>query len=90
MPIVKHLFDNSCYTMKIVFYTRSDLNLCSNVDLLIIVNFSGSTVQRLKLMDLPLGYEAIMLTRDEIIKMKNRNSRFTGDAFRDGMMVRRL
>ena len=54
------------------------------------MNFSGSTVQRLKLMDLPLGYEAIMLTRDEIIKMKNRNSRFTGDAFRDGMMVRRL
>ena len=79
-----------CYTMKIAFYVRSDPNLCSDVDLLIIVNFSGSNVQRLKLMDLPLGYEAIMLKRDEIIKMKNRNSRFTGDAFRDGMIVRRL
>ena len=76
--------------MKIVFYARSDLNLCSDVDLLIIVNFSGSTVRTLKLMYLPLGYKAIMLTRDEITKMKNRNSRFTGDAFRGGMMVGRL
>ena len=41
--------------MKIAFYVRSDPNLCSDVDLLIIVNFSGSNVQRLKLMDLPLG-----------------------------------
>jgi hypothetical protein len=76
--------------MKIVFYASSDLNLCSDVDLPIIINFSGSNVQRLKLMDLPLGYEAIMFTGDEIIKMKFRNSRFTGDAFRDGMIVRRL
>jgi predicted nucleotidyltransferase len=76
--------------MKIGSYARGDFNLCSDVDLLIIVNFSGSPVQRLKLMHLHPGYEAIMLTTDEIIKMKNRNSRFTGDAFRDGIVIRRL
>jgi len=39
-------------------------------------------------MDLPPGYEAMMLTTYEIIKMKNHNSKFIGDAFRNGIVVR--
>ncbi len=58
------------------------------MDLLIIGDFSGTPFQRLKGIDIPPGYEGIMLTPEEIIKMKNHNSRFISEAFREGLVIR--
>ena len=57
--------NNKCTVLLIGSYARGDFNLWSDVDLLIIGDFTGNPLQRLKNIDLPAGFEAILLTPEE-------------------------
>ena len=69
-------------------YARGDFNLWSDVDVMIIGDFNGSPLDRLKNIDFPLGYEIIPLTEEEFYKMKNRNNKLVKDALAEGVILR--
>ncbi|MGP6207637.1 nucleotidyltransferase domain-containing protein [Cuniculiplasma sp. SKW3] len=77
-----------CSVILIGSFARGDFNLWSDVDILIIGHFSGTILDRLRNMDFPPGYEIIMLTPDEINRMKSKNDKFILDAFRDGVCLK--
>lgn len=77
-----------CSVMLIGSYARGDFNLWSDKDLLIIGNFTGNPLERLRNIDFPPGYEPIMLTPGEVEKMKSRNDKFIKDALRDSVVLR--
>ena len=77
-----------CTALLIGSYARGGFNLWSDVDLLIIGEFSGTPVERLKNFNLPSGYEAILLTADEVAKKKEKNDRFIVESFQSGVIVR--
>ena len=77
-----------CSVLLIGSYARGDFNLWSDIDLLIIGDFKGDPLERLKSIDFPPGYEAITLTPEEINKMKMNNDRFITDALKDGVILR--
>ncbi len=47
---------------------------------MIIGDFNGSPLDRLKNIDFPPGFEIIPLTEEEFYKMKNRNNKLVKDA----------
>jgi hypothetical protein len=55
---------------------------------LIISNFKGNPIQRLKNIDFPAGYETILLTPDEINKLKDKKSKFIFDTLKEGVILR--
>ena len=69
-------------------YARGDFNLWSDVDVLIIGNFNGNSLQRLKAIDFPPGFEVILLTPQEFIKMKSKNIKLVKDAYNEGVILR--
>ncbi len=69
-------------------YARGDFNLWSDVDVIIIGDFHGNPVQRLKNLDFPPGYEIIPLTLNEIITMKRKNNKLVIDALKEGILLR--
>lgn len=69
-------------------YARGDFNLWSDIDLIIIGDFKGSPLDRLKAIDFPAGYEVIPLTIDEFHKMKNKKNKLVVDAIKDGVKLR--
>ena len=69
-------------------YARGDFNLWSDVDVLIIGNFNGNPLQRLKAIDFPPGFEVILLTPQEFIKMKSKNIKLVKDAYNEGVILR--
>jgi hypothetical protein len=77
-----------CTVLLIGSYARGDFNLWSDVDLLIIGEFSGTPVERLKNINLPAGYEAILLTPDELVRKRNKNDRFINESLENGVLVR--
>ena len=77
-----------CSVLLIGSYARGDFNLWSDIDLLIIGNFNGNPLERLKNIDFPSGYEIIMLTPEEINKMKMKSDKFITDALKDGVILR--
>ncbi len=50
--------------------------------------FQGDPLERLKSLDLPPGYEAIMLAPEEVSKMQRTHSKFIADALRKGVVIR--
>ena len=83
----RHL-KSKCTVLLIGSFARGDFNLWSDVDLLIIGNFSGNPLERLKNIDLPAGYEAILLTPDELISRRGKNDSFIEEALQQGIIVR--
>ena len=77
-----------CTVLLIGSYARGDFNLWSDVDLLIIGEFKGTPVERLKNFDLPEGYEAILLTSDELNSKRGKNDRFIKESFKNCVIVR--
>ncbi len=77
-----------CTVLLIGSYARGDFNLWSDVDLLVIGEFNGTPVERLKNINLPPGYEAILLTPDELLRKRNKKDRFIKEAFEKGVLMR--
>jgi predicted nucleotidyltransferase len=77
-----------CTALLIGSYARGDFNLWSDVDLLIIGEFNGTPLERLKNFNLPPGYEAILLTPDKVAKRMKMNERFISDSFENGVIIK--
>ena len=78
----------NCSVLLIGSYARGDFNLWSDVDILIIGQFRGTILERLKNIDFPPGYETILLTPEEVNRMKVKNDKFIMDALKDGVVLR--
>ena len=76
-----------CSVILIGSYSRGDFNLWSDVDILIIGNFSGNPVERINSIDFPPGYEIIPLNMEELNKKLTKNDKFIEDSFRDGVIL---
>ena len=77
-----------CTVLLIGSYARGDFNLWSDIDILVIGPFRGNPLERLKNIDLPAGYEAILLTPEELISRKEKNDKFIKESFQQGFPVR--
>jgi hypothetical protein len=77
-----------CSAILIGSYSRGDFNLWSDVDILIIGNFSGNPVERINGIDFPPGYEIIPLNIEELNKKLTKNNKFIRDSFRHGVILR--
>ena len=58
------------------------------MDIMIIGDFTGNPLYRLKNIDFPPGFEIIPLTGEEFYKMKNRNNKLVKDALAEGVILR--
>ena len=58
-------YPHRCTAIMIGSYARGDFNLWSDVDLIVVGEFLGNPVERLKNLDFPAGYEIIPLTVPE-------------------------
>ena len=61
--------DFSVSAFLIGSYSRGDFNLWSDIDIVMISDFKGNLIERLKRLDFPSGYEIIPLTFDEFRNM---------------------
>ena len=77
-----------CTALLIGSYARVDFNLWSDVDILIIGEFSGSPLERLKNLNPPPGYDDILLTADEVAKKRKKSDRFIVESFESGVIIR--
>lgn len=80
--------NNKCTVLLIGSYARGDFNLWSDLDLLIIEDFCGNPLERLKNIDLPAGYEAILLAPEEFNNRKGKNDGFIKEVLQHGIVVR--
>jgi len=77
-------------------YARGDFNLWSDIDIIIIADFKGSPLERLKQVDISPGYEIIPLTTNELLRLLKRNNPlameiiYNGIILRDDYKIRRL
>lgn len=69
-------------------YARGDFNLWSDVDVLLVAEFSGSPVERLRPLDMPPGFQVIPLTEEEFIRLFRRGDPLTVEALRVGVTLR--
>jgi predicted nucleotidyltransferase len=64
-------------------YARGDFNLWSDVDLLLIADFKGGPLERLKSLDFPAGFEVIPLTPRELMRLVERGDPLAFEALND-------
>jgi predicted nucleotidyltransferase len=55
-------------------YAGGDFNLWSDVDIVLIAEFKGKPVERLKLIDAPPGFQVVSLREEESLKLLGRKS----------------
>ncbi|MCL4341838.1 MAG: nucleotidyltransferase domain-containing protein [Candidatus Thermoplasmatota archaeon] len=69
-------------------YARGDFNLWSDIDIVVISNFVGNPLVRLKNIDFPPGFEIIPITPDEFWKMASKNNPLYMEIKKSGIMLR--
>ncbi len=69
-------------------YARGDFNVWSDVDVLLIAEFTGSPLERLKSIDYPAGFEVIPLTHDEFIRLFSKGNPLAMEALSTGVLLR--
>ncbi len=69
-------------------YSRGDFNLWSDIDVVIISNFEGNLLSRLKNMDFPPGFEIIPLTLSEFKKMLAKKNPICTELEATGVQLR--
>ncbi|OWP55852.1 MAG: hypothetical protein B2I17_09210 [Thermoplasmatales archaeon B_DKE] len=69
-------------------YSRGDFNLWSDIDVVVISNFEGNLLSRLKSMDFPPGFEIIPLTVNEFKKMRAKKNPICVELERTGILLR--
>ena len=69
-------------------YARGDFNLWSDVDIVVISNFVGNPLVRLKNMDFPPGFEIIPLTPDEFWQMIAKKNPLCMEIKKSGIILR--
>ncbi|MBS7641782.1 MAG: nucleotidyltransferase domain-containing protein [Candidatus Bathyarchaeia archaeon] len=69
-------------------YARGDFNLWSDVDILLISEFTGNPLERLKAIDYPPGFEVIPLTINELTRLIRRRDPLAVEASKIGIYLR--
>ncbi|MEM2106992.1 MAG: nucleotidyltransferase domain-containing protein [Candidatus Bathyarchaeia archaeon] len=70
-------------------YARGDFNLWSDVDLLVVSSeFEGGPVERLKKLQIPVGFQVIPLTTEEFNRLLARGDRLALEALNSGVVLR--
>ena len=70
-------------------YARGDFNLWSDVDVLLISeSFTGGPVERLKLLDVPSGFQVIPLTLKEFKRLLTKGDHLAIEAIEFGVVLR--
>lgn len=70
-------------------YARGDFNLWSDVDILLISDdFKGNPVERLKLLNIPAGFQVIPLTLKEFKILVKKEGCLAIEALTSGIMLR--
>lgn len=69
-------------------YARGDFNLWSDVDLILVSDFKGNPLERLRTIRSPPGYEVIPLTPEEFVKQADRRNPLVLEAICEGMVLR--
>ena len=69
-------------------YARGDFNLWSDIDILLIAEFTGNPVERLKAIDYPPGFEVIPLTFEEFVRLVHKRNPLAIEALDIGVYLR--
>lgn len=69
-------------------YARGDFNLWSDIDVLVIAEFTGNPLERLKAIDYPPGFEVIPLTISEFTRLVRRRDPLAIEASKIGIYLR--
>ncbi|MEM4581536.1 MAG: nucleotidyltransferase domain-containing protein [Candidatus Korarchaeum sp.] len=69
-------------------YARGDFNLWSDVDVLLISEFAGNPIERLRSLDYPPGFDVIPLTPDELVRLTDRRDPLVSEALNVGVFLR--
>jgi len=69
-------------------YSRGDFNLWSDIDIVVVYNFTGNPLLRLRNIDFPPGFEIIPLTPDEFRKMLAKKNPLCMEVKKYGVMLR--
>ncbi|RLG85713.1 MAG: nucleotidyltransferase domain-containing protein [Thermoprotei archaeon] len=69
-------------------YARGDFNLWSDVDVVVIAEFKGSPLERLKRLNTPPGYEIIPLTPSEFQRLLKKNNPLAIEVVSRGVILR--
>ena len=68
-------------------YARCDFNLWSDVDVILVADFKGNPLDRLKNIDFPPGFEVIPLTPNELIRLLDKKNPLAIEALK-GIILR--
>ena len=69
-------------------YSRGDFNLWSDIDIVLVSDFTGNILERLKKLDFPSGYEVIPLTFDEFRRMLSKKNPICMELKTSGITLR--
>ena len=69
-------------------YARGDFNLWSDVDLILVSDFKGNPIERLRTIRSPPGYEVIPLTPEEFMEQADRRNPLVLEAICEGIVLR--
>lgn len=69
-------------------YAKGDFNVWSDVDVVVVGDFRGSPIERLRAVDAPPGFEVIPLTKEELIGRIKRGDPLAVDLVNYGVLVR--
>ena len=69
-------------------YAKGDFNIWSDVDIVLISDFKGNPLERLKSIDMPAGYEIIPLTFEEFMRLLSKKDPIAKDAIKYKLILR--
>jgi len=69
-------------------YARGDFNLWSDVDVIVIAEFSNRPMERLKNIDCPPGFELIPLTPKDFTRLAEKKNPLALEALNTGIVIR--
>ena len=69
-------------------YARGDFNLWSDVDVVLVAEFEGGPVERLKRLDVPVGVQVIPLTPREFSRLLAKRNPLAVEAVERGVVLR--
>ncbi|MGB9660350.1 MAG: nucleotidyltransferase domain-containing protein [Nitrososphaerales archaeon] len=69
-------------------YARGDFNLWSDVDIVLIADFKGNPLERLKLIDAPYGFQIIPLMKEEFLRLLERRNPIAVEVVQNGIILR--
>lgn len=77
-----------CTAILIGSYARGDFNLWSDIDIVLISEFKGSPLERLKILDINPGFQVIPLTPTEFKILVKKKDPLAVEALEYGIILR--